>query len=359
MPFYLKKISVALLHAPLTQPFRTALGDHHVLENVLFTAHLSDGTRGYGEAAIATHITGETIEQTVRNLHKVGASLIGRDIADPLSLSAELYERFDGNSAAFAAVEMALVDAVAKQTRVPCWKLFGPRPHKLTTDITIVIADLNETEASVERYYKKGFRSFKVKIGRDLDLDIKRVLAVKRLAPRSVIYLDANQGYTASEILKFLKALERHSVRIALLEQPVPRKDWEGLKKITRSTKIPVCADESVRTLVEAKRAIAEKAVSVINIKLMKSGIWPSHEIALAARAGGVELMIGGMMESSLAMTAAAHLAAGLGCFKYIDLDTPFFIKGEVGKNPYLSERGVYDLKGARHGIGINPRVKA
>ena len=86
----------------------------------------------------------------------------------------------------------------------------------------------------------------------------------------------------------------------------------------------------------------------------MKTGLVHALEISRFAHAAGVKLMIGGMMESNLAMTASAHLAAGLGYFDFIDLDTPFFIKGEAARNPYLSSQGVYDLSKVKAGIGIN-----
>ena len=85
----------------------------------------------------------------------------------------------------------------------------------------------------------------------------------------------------------------------------------------------------------------------------MKTGILHARKIALLAQAAGVKLMIGGMMESSLAMTTSAHVAAGLGCFDFIDLDTPFFIKKGWDKNPFLSSSGVYDLGKVKAGIGI------
>jgi len=341
----ISKIGVSLLKAQLNQPFRTALGDHNSLENVLFTLELVDGTRGFGEAAIAAHITGETVAQTVRNLKLIGQSLIGRDASDYLKISSQLHELLPRNKCALAAIETALIDALTRQWGIPLWRFFGTKPVKLVSDITIVIADLKETEASVRSYYRRGFRAFKVKIGRDEDLDFKRVLSVKRLAPRSEIYLDANQGYSADDTLRFLKKLDRAGVRPDLVEQPVPREDWEGLIKVTRSTKVPVCADESSRSLSDAVRIIKEKAAPVINIKLTKTGIFESREIALLARANGIKLMVGGMMETSLAMTASAHMAAGLGCFDFVDLDTPFFIKDGIKRNPFLSSKGIYDFK--------------
>jgi len=349
----IQRTSVSLLKATLIQPFRTALGQHDDLENILFSIELVDGVKGFGEAAVASHITGETVEETLKNLKIIGDSLIGREAADYLKISAALHERLPKNKSAVAAIEMALMDALTRQWQIPLWKFFGSEPQRLKSDITIVIADLTETERSVKKFYKQGFRAFKVKIGRDEELDYKRILAVKRLAPRCDIYLDANQGYSAEQTLRFLKLLCRAGVKPVLIEQPVPRKDWEGLKKVTRLTGIEVCADESVSSLGDASRIIHEKAADVINIKLMKFGLIEAREISSLAKANGIKLMIGGMMESSLAMTAAAHLAAGIGDFDYIDLDTPFFIKGELSRNPYLNFGGIYDLKKVKAGIGI------
>ena len=349
----IKTIKVSPLHAELNQPFRTALGDHLSLENILLTLTLSDGARGFGEAAIATHITGETIEQTRENLKLVGRSLINRDAGDYLNLSSELHDRLKNNKCAVAAIETALIDALTRSWKMPLWRFFGSQSRRISSDITIVIADLNETQDTVKKYYRQGFRAFKIKIGRDEDLDIKRVIAVRQFAPRAAILLDANQGYDALQTLRFLKCLDRKGIIPQLIEQPVARKDREGLLKVARESKVPVCADESARSLPEVISIIKDKAAQVINIKLMKTGVFESREIAQLARANGLKLMIGGMMESSLAMTASAHMASGLGCFEYIDLDTPFFIHGAVEKNPWLNQRGIYDLKNVKEGIGI------
>ena len=346
-------IEILPLHAPLVQPFRTALGQHDSLDNLLVRVVLADGTVGFGEAAIAAHITGETVKQTRMNLLGVGRSVIGRDARQYRKISAMLHEALPFNKAALAGIEMALFDAVAKQKHLPLWKLFGCRCKPLRTDITIVIGDLREASMTAKEYYAKGFRAFKIKIGRDEDLDFQRVIAVKRAVKHAKIYLDANQGYTAAMTLRFIDTLRKAGVRPAMIEQPVPKEDREGLKKVTRLCAIPVCADESVRDLSDCKALIRDKAADIINIKLMKSGIVQSLQIVQAVRKAGLALMIGGMMESSLAMTAAAHMAAGLGCFTYVDLDTPFFIKDGLRRNPYLNSRGVYDLKGVKTGIGV------
>ncbi len=363
MKSIITKTSVSILRAKLYQPFRTALGQHDTLENILFKMELHNGTVGFGEAAIATHITGETIPLTLKNLENVGESLIGRDAADYLKISAYLNERLPRNKSAVAAIETALLDAFTRQRGIPLWKLFGggalPRHDSwrgaplLTTDITIVIADLKETESTAKKYYRQGFRTFKVKIGRDKDLDLKRVSAVHKITKGSPIYLDANQGYSAKETLSFIKELKRFKMTPALIEQPVAKNDWAGLKEVSRRTTIPVCADESVSSIEDLVKLIRQKSAGAVNVKLMKFGLINSWKIALLARAGGLKLMIGGMMESSLAMTTSAHLACGLGFFDYIDLDTPFFMKKDPFHNPYLNQKGVYDLRKVRAGVGL------
>ena len=344
-----------LWEAPLLQPFRIASGQHDRLANALFVVELSDGTKGYGEAGVATHITGETLEETMRNLRQAGQDLAGRSPTEYLAVSAQLHEQWPRNKSAVAAVEMALLDALTRHMRIPLWALFGPAPRKLVTDITLVLSDLAETEASARKYYRAGFRKFKIKIGSDPGLDLDRVRLVHRHCPRSRIYLDANQGYTVKGILDFMRELKAAGITPALLEQPVAKADWDGLKEVAARVDVPVCADESASSLADCFRLLRQKITPVINIKLMKTGLIPSREIALFCRAKGIKLMIGAMMESSVSSMAAAHLAAGLGCFEYIDLDTPFFIAKGYDRNPYLSSSGVYDLSRVKAGIGIIP----
>jgi len=347
------KTSLQLLEAPLYQPFRVSSGQHDSLETILFMIELRDGTKGYGEAAVATHITGETIPQTLKNLKSIALWLRGQAIEDYLDISAQLHERLPHNKCAVAAAEMAIFDALTRYLHIPLWRLWTSAPQRLCTDITIVIADLEETMARAKTFKSQGFRAFKIKIGRDMDMDYKRVVAVCSIAPRSQIILDANQGYTARQTLQFLKSLSKAGIVPDLIEQPVPKADWEGLKQVTRQSKVCVCADESSSSLADALRIIKEKAAGAINVKLMKTGLVHALEISRLAHGAGVKLMIGGMMESNLSMSASAHLAAGLGYFDFIDLDTPFFIKGEQSRNPFLSAQGVYDLSKVKAGIGI------
>ncbi len=353
-----KKAFARRVTAPLIMPFRIATGQHDSLLNIFFVVELASGIKGYGEAAVASHITGETIEGTLANLTRAGEALCGVDISDPFAVCRAVHPGFVGNHAALAAFEMAVLDAFTRTMKMPLWALFGDKPSCFSTDITVVIGTLEEAGAIARDFYKRGFRTFKIKIGRDADLDLRRVLAVKTVAPRSTFVLDANQGFNARTMLKFLKVLRAKGVCPALLEQPVPKADWEGLRDLTRCAGVLVCADESVGCYAEAVRAIRTKTISAINIKFMKSGILESVDIARLAKAKGIKLMIGAMMESSLAITASAHFAAGIGGIDFIDLDTTFFIKGPLARSSYLNAKGCFDLSAAGAGIGVIPRVR-
>ena len=191
-PTVIRKITVSPLTRLLVQEFATAKGTHKGLDNLLVCLELSDGTRGQGEAAIATHITGETVPRTRRNLERAARWLEGCDVRDYAGISRRLHEEWPANKAAIAAVEMAVCDALTRARGIPLWRLFGGRPKKLASDITIVISSLDETEEKTRHFYARGFRTFKIKVGRDFDLDVKRTIAVKKIARRSRIIIDAN-----------------------------------------------------------------------------------------------------------------------------------------------------------------------
>jgi L-alanine-DL-glutamate epimerase-like enolase superfamily enzyme len=362
--FVIDDAAVSILRSPLVTPFRIASGQHDELANVFLRLRTREGIFGFGEAAVASHITGETVDVTLANLRSAASALQGRRIEDPEEVCREFASVFAGNHAGLAALEMALLDLSSRTREIPLHRLFpsvaatGPR-MSFSTDITVVIGTVDEARRAARQFAGQGFRIFKVKIGRDEEQDLRRILAVHECAPGCGLILDANMGFNASRMLAFLDRIDRQGVRPLLLEQPVPKHDWDGLTTITAAlagSGTLVCADESVGSLSDARRAIDSSAVSAINIKSMKSGILEGVEIARLATRHGIPLMLGAMMESALSITASAHLAAGLGCFDYVDLDTTFFIRGDLAHAPYLDESGGFNLAGAGHGIGVEPR---
>ncbi|KAF2558650.1 hypothetical protein F2Q68_00017387 [Brassica cretica] len=263
-----------------------------------------------------------------------------------------------------AGVEMAMIDAAAKSVGVPLWKLFGGASNSITTDITehyssivFIDVDLNvqipivsPAEASylAAKYREEGFKTLKLKVGKNLKADIQVLQAIREVHPASSFILDANEGYKTEEAIEVLQKLYEMKVTPVLFEQPVHRDNWEGLRHVTRVAKyrfgVSVAADESCRDLTDLKRIVKDDVVDVVNIKLAKSGVLEALEVIELARSSGIELMIGGMVETRLAMGFSGHLAAGIGCFRFIDLDTPLLLAGDPVQGGYKASGAVYEF---------------
>ena len=230
------------------------------------------------------------------------------------------------NTSAKAAVEIALYDLWAQLYETPLYRMLGGGEPVITTDITISVDHIDKMVADSLSAVDRGFESLKIKVGKDIGLDIERVKAIHAAVEgRALLRLDANQGWTAKQAVHAMHALEDAGVHLELLEQPVRAQDLAGLKYVTDRVHTPVMADESVFGPIEVIELIEQRAADIINIKLMKTGgISNAVRIADIAAVYGVECMIGCMIETSISVAAAVHLAiAKAGVITKVDLDGP------------------------------------
>jgi L-alanine-DL-glutamate epimerase-like enolase superfamily enzyme len=327
----IRDVRFSALDVELTEPFGIATGAQLAARNVLVEVELADGTIGLGEAAPFEAVSGETQTKVFDALASCATSLIGEDARRFRQSSCVLWEQCAETPTAIAGVEMALFDALSRRRGISLWDWFGRAEDTLLTDITIpTTTGVDPVEVAVRaarRAVGDGFTTLKLKVGKDpLDVEVRRVLEVAKAAPRAHLVLDANAGYTAKEALWLLSELKDVRDRIATFEQPVAREDWEGLAEVERSGGVLVCADESLRSTDDLRRLTLQGRPGAVNIKTAKFGFLRAWDIAVAARTLGFRLMIGGMVETELAMSASACLAAGLGGFEFVDLDTPLFM---------------------------------
>ena len=172
----------------------------------------------------------------------------------------------------------------------------------------------------------RGFESLKIKVGKDIGLDIERVKAIySAVEGRALLRLDANQGWTAKQAVYAMHVLENAGEEIEKQEQPVKAADIAGMKYVTERVNTPVMADESVFSPHQVFDLIQQGAADIINIKLMKTGgISNAIRIVVIVVFYGVECMIGCMLESSISVAAAVHLGvAKSGAINKVDLDGP------------------------------------
>jgi L-alanine-DL-glutamate epimerase-like enolase superfamily enzyme len=342
--------------AELAESFEIAGGAAHVHEGVFARVRLRDGTEGWGEGAPLAAFNGETPEGTLAAVRRAGCAWLGRDGAAWRARLQELEMRLPrGAGCARAALGMALLDAWTRRAGLPLRALFGGAESRVASDVTVTIVPPDAAARAARRIRALGVRAIKIKVGKDPDQDAARVAAIAAVDPRFTLTLDANQGYGPRESLALLRRLRARGIRPALFEQPAAADDWDGLARVARLGGVPVAADESVRGRADAWGLARLGAVQVLNVKLMKMGLLEAWDVALIARAAGLGLMIGGMIETSLAMGCAAHFAAGIGGFAFVDLDTPLWLRRDPTRGLRLGRGGVYDLSRVRAGIGVRP----
>jgi len=347
-------VTAAPLDIELTEPFGIATGAQTLAANVLVTLTLSDGTTGTGEAAPFPAVNGETQSAVLDALAAASSSLSGLDALRWRPAVGVAEHALRGTPTALAAFESALLDALCRRAGISLWSFFGGAQKELVSDITIPTGSAEHAKAAATRALDAGFATLKVKVGGvPFDDDRARLAAIAQAAPNARLVLDANASLSAAEALALLEALGHAKGQVALFEQPTAKLDLDGLRRVREHGGVPVAADESACSAADVLALIAARAVDAINIKTMKCGILEAMDMIAIARAAGLGLMIGGMVESKLSMTVSACLAAGIGGFAHVDLDTPWFMKDAPLEGGWL-ERGAtlrVDQIGAGHGV--------
>ncbi len=354
----LKEISYERLDVPLKVPFGIATGAQHVAKNVLIQLTLDDGTVGLGEAAPVSHISGESQEAVLSKLEDMAEVLSDYDLADYRRVCAAIGESLSEVPSGAAGVEIALFDALCRRWRLPLRSFFGGATSQITTDVTITTGTVQQGGAWAKRYTELGFSRLKIKVGADdLEADVRRLRSIVDAAPRAELVLDGNTVFSSDEALRLLEELGAAKDRVVLFEQPVARDDWEGLARVEARSGVPVAADESLRSRDDFLRILKTGGISVVNLKTAKLGLLGAWDLLVAAHAAGLEVMVGGMVETEISMTASACLAAGVGGVEFIDLDTPLFlgprcVRGSVRPwGPVLDLYPVYSGHGAEIGM--------
>lgn len=319
-------VKLGRISVPLKSPFKTALRVVDSVEDIIVEIHTDDGSVGFGEAPPTAVITGDTTDSILGAIKDyIKKAIIGMDVANIEEIMFKVNKSMVGNSSAKAAVDMAIYDLYGKLYKAPLYRLLGGYRKEITTDITISVDEPEKMAKDSKEAVQKGYDVLKVKLGKNSDRDIDRIRAIRDAVGYDVkIRLDANQGWSPREAVRILRKIEDEDFCIELVEQPVPGRDIEGLKYVTDHVDIPVLADESVFSPMDAIKIMQMRAADLINIKLMKTGgIYNALKICAAAEVYGVECMIGCMLEAKVSVTAAVHLAAAKKIITKVDLDGP------------------------------------
>jgi len=325
----------------LRHTFTISRSSMDVARNVIVRLE-HDGIEGVGEAPPSKYY-GQDRETVIAALERMEDELgndpfLIEDIVEGLS------KKFSGDSAAVAAVDMALHDWLGKKLDVPLWKILGLDPA--ATPVTSYTIGIDTTEKMLEKVREAPqYPIFKVKVGTDRDDEI---LSAIRSETDRTIRVDANAAWEPDEAVERIKALADYDIEF--VEQPVPPGDPELLRMVYESVDIPIIADESA-VIPEDVPGLAG-CVDGINIKFSKcGGIRRALKMINAARSAGMKVMLGCMIESSVAITAAAQLSP---LVDFADLDGHLLIDNDIGSGVVVKEGKLVLPDGPGLGVTVN-----
>jgi muconate cycloisomerase len=317
----IKAIEPIAVSLPMRKPVKMAGETVTRADNVLVRVESDNGWVGWGEAASAPTMTGETVASMVAAVDHMTTSLLQRAAADFAGASAVMDAQMYGNSAAKAAVEIALHDLIGRATARPLHALFGAKQRSRISVLAVIgstdtAADLREAQ---ERY-AAGYRAFKIKVGLGAPAaDAERTRAICELLGRTgdcLVSADANQGFGVDDALLYVRAVA--DAKLDFFEQPVHAHDLAGMARIAGASRLPIGADEGIHSPDDIERHHAQRAARGVSLKAIKlGGLRALYDASGLCDRLGMRVNISCKTgESSVASAAAVHLAAvvpGLG----------------------------------------------
>lgn len=337
------KVRTRIYELHLRQTWTLSRGTWTTRRNVLVRLE-KDGIVGYGEAAPIPRYN-ESAESNLAFIEKA-LPVLEKDLWEYQERWQELEKLSSGENAAKAALDMAILDWIGKSLKIPLYKFFGLDKNKtLSTTFSIGIDEVSVMQKTALQ--AKDFRVLKIKVGTK---DDKKIIEGIRAVTDRPIRVDANEGWkTKEEALEMINWLADQGVEF--VEQPLPAANLDDYRWLKERVKIPIIADESVHKIHDVP-ALAS-AFHGINVKLMKcGGIQEALRLVAVARAFDLKLMIGCMIESSLAIAAAATLTP---LFDYADLDGNLLIDNDPFRGQALA--GDKLILSEKPGWGVEPVI--
>lgn len=330
------KITAHSFNLPFRYPFTISRGTKtHQPTLVVELEHF--GLKGYGEAPSITYYN-ITVDQMIADLENKKAFIEKFAFTDPERYWHYLHHIIPQNPFLICAIDIAAWDLYGKLKRKSLYKLWNLDISKNPlTDYTIGI---DTVDKMIEKIKDKPWPIYKIKVGTENDIDLVKAL---RQHTDAILRVDANSGWTVDEALKKIPILK--DLGVELVEQPLPKENWEGMKILYEKSRLPLYADES---------CVAEEDVEKcyqhfhgINIKLTKcSGITPARRMIKKARELNMKIMMGSMCESTIGSAAVAHL---LPLLDHVDMDGPLLLAKDIatgidfdnGKIGYSADPGL------------------
>jgi L-alanine-DL-glutamate epimerase-like enolase superfamily enzyme len=314
----IRRVEVFGVAVPLVGPgFRNAYITKKTQKSAIVRLTAEDGTVGLGNIDPSPGYSIETIEQSLAALREhLSACVHGQDAANPHRIVAAMDAALRGHLDAKAAIEMACVDMLARRLGVPVHQyLGGAVVDTVRFNAWIGILPPDEAASEARKWFDRGFRSAKIKVGGGIEADRERVRAVREaVGPTMALRADANAGYSVDQAIALGRLLEPFDLQ--LLEQPVADQDLAGMARVRQAIGIPVMADESITDHASLIAVIRADCADIVKLKVMKQGgFLKCRRMLETATAAGMKVVIGhgfGLGVNTVAEIMLACTSAGV-----------------------------------------------
>jgi muconate cycloisomerase len=353
-PLTIRRVDAIPVAMPLKTPMKMSAETITAAQNLLVRIEASDGSVGWGEAASAPTMTGDTqggLHAAVRD--HLAPALAGKDAHGWPTLRPALHRALAGNGGAHSAVEMAVLDLIGRASGKRLIDLVAkPRRSAVAPMWLLGNKTADEDIAEAHRRRKEGFDFFKLKIGvKPLAQEIAIALAVREALPKTPLCADANCGLTLADARTY--AAKTAKARLMFIEQPLPYDDIDGLKKLARATKVPVGIDEGIHSFADIS-ASAKAGAGGVSLKLIKlGGIIAAVEGGKLCQKLGLSVNIAAKIaESSISSAAALHLACAVPKANWGVSLTHFYLAEDIVRRPLPLKDGLVALPDGP-GLGV------
>jgi L-Ala-D/L-Glu epimerase len=303
-------------------PFTIATGTMDHAQNVFIRVHTDAGFYGVGECSAFPMIVGETQDTCLIMAKEFARLWKGQDALDIEGRLQQLNDFTAGNTTIKSAFDMALYDIAAKNAGLPLCKFLNGEKRDVESDITIGIAEPAAMAQKAIEFKASGAHILKVKLGKGAETDVERIKQIRAaIGPYMKIRVDANQGWSFDEAAYALQELGQYDIEFC--EQPM--RNWydDRLPELMKLSPVKIMGDESIYNHHDARKQINSHSCDYINIKLAKSGgISEAKKIHDLAAERGIACMMGGMLESRIALSAKLHFVYASPNIKFYDMDT-------------------------------------
>ncbi|GAA5335071.1 MULTISPECIES: enolase C-terminal domain-like protein [Thermus] len=331
----LKDFRLIPFRIPLKSPLRWGKASElAVLEHALLEVELSDGSVGRAEVAIRPTIYGETLGSVEAGLRYLWPRLKGLE-ADDQEAIRRVLEAFPFNFGLKGALDTAIWEAWARSEGEELYQVLKPAKHRVRVAYILGLGGEEEVLADARLAYGAGVRVFKVKVGRDLEGDTRRIACLQEAFPDVDLYADANEALSPKDAERYLEAWKALGLRY--VEEPLPIEEVEARRRLREKKILPLIADDSAMTPQDLKRELILDTFDVLNLKPARTGITWTLEMLALAREKGKKAMVGSQAQSSFGAYQSALLAFQQGVTEPSEL--AFHLKAEGGFFPFPALR--------------------